>query len=84
MKFAASGAVTVKGAFVTGINEKTGKEILYSASGTAVLAPQSEPDETGVFDAVVFVYLPPKAGKFAGYVRCVNVRWTGVAWEVVE
>ena len=84
LKFAASGAVTVKGSFVTGVNERTGKEILYSASGTAVLTPQSEPDANGAFDAVVFVYLPPKAGKFDGYVRCINVRWTGEAWEVVE
>ena len=82
LKFAASGAVTVKGSFVTGVNERTGKDILYTASGSAVLAPQSEPDETGVFDAVVFVYLPPKAGKFDGYVRCINVRWTGDGWIV--
>lgn len=80
LKFAASGAVTVKGSFITGINEKTGKEILYSASGTAVLAPQREPDANGAFDAVVFVYLPPKAGKFDGYVRCIGVRWTGEGW----
>ena len=80
LKFAASGAVTVKGSFITGINEKTGKEILYSASGTAVLAPSSEPNEIGAFDAVVFVYLPPKTGKFDGYVRCIGVRWTGEGW----
>ena len=80
LKFAASGAVTVKGSFVTGVNERTGKDILYTASGSAVLAPQSEPDETGVFDAVVFVYLPPKTGKFDGYVRCIGVRWTGEDW----
>lgn len=82
LKFAASGAVTVKGAFVTGIDEKTGMEIFYSTSGTAVLAPQSEPDEDGVFDGVVFVYLAPKARKFDGYVRCVNVRWTGEGWVI--
>ena len=82
LKFAASGAVTVKGSFVTGVNERTGKDILYTASGSAVLAPQSEPDETGVFDAVVFVYLPPKAGKFDGYVRCIGVRWTGEDWMI--
>ena len=80
MKFAASGAVTVKGSFVTGVNEKTGKEILYAASGTAVVVPQSEPEENGAFNAVVFVYLPPKAGKFDGYVRCIGVRWTGDGW----
>ena len=82
LKFAASGAVTVKGSFVTGVNERTGKEILYSASGTAVLTPQSEPDANGAFDGVVFVYLPPKVGKFDGYVRCINVRWTGDGWIV--
>ena len=82
LKFAASGAVTVKGSFVTGVNERTGKDILYTASGSAVLAPQSEPDETGVFDAVVFIYLPPKVGKFDGYVRCINVRWMGDGWIV--
>ncbi len=84
LKFAASGAVTVKGSFVTGVNERTGKDIIYTASGSAVLAPQSEPDETGVFDAVVFVYLPPKAGNFDGYVRCIGVRWTGEGWVKLE
>ena len=82
LKCAASGAVTVKGSFVTGVNERTGKDIIYTASGSAVLAPQSEPDETGVFDAVVFVYLPPKAGKFDGYARYIGVRWTGVDWMI--
>ena len=80
LKFAASGAVTVKGSFVTGVNEKTGKEILYAASGTAVVVPQSEPEENGAFNAVVFVYLPPKAGKFDGYVRSIGIRWTGNGW----
>lgn len=82
LKFTASGAVTVKGSFVTGVNERSGKDILYSASGSAVLAPQGEPDETGVFDAVVFVYLQPKAGKFDGYIRCIAVRWTGDGWII--
>ncbi len=80
LKFAASGAVTVKGSFVTGVNEKTGKEILYSVSGTAVLVPFWEPDESGEFYGDVFVYLPPKAGKFDGYVCCVHVIWTGDGW----
>jgi hypothetical protein len=80
LKFAASGAVTVKGSFVTGVNEKTGKEILYSASGTAVLVPFWEPDESGEFYGDVFVYLPQKAGRFDGYVCCVHVIWTGDGW----
>ena len=83
LKFASSGSVTAKGTFVTGINEKTGKDIVYSASGSAVLAPRTAPDETGAFEGVVFIYFPPKAGKFDGYVRCLTVRWTGEAWTTV-
>ena len=84
LKFASSGAATIKGSFVTGVNAKTGKDIVYSASGSAVLLPQTMPDENGAFEGLVFVYFPPKAGKLDGYVRCVTVRWTGEAWEVVE
>lgn len=82
LKFAAAGTVKVTGSFVVGINERTGKEILYKASGSAVLAPQTQPDENGAFEGVVFVYFPPKAGKFDGYVRCLTVRWDGEVWSV--
>ena len=32
------------------------------------------------YPATVYVYLPPKAGKFAGLVDSVNIRWTGTAF----
>ena len=67
LKLQATGGVTVAARFVTGEDAKTGKEIVYSASGSAVLCPR--PD--GKYQT--FIYLPPKAGKFSGYVECVTV-----------
>ncbi|MBQ9432442.1 MAG: leucine-rich repeat protein [Kiritimatiellae bacterium] len=67
LKLLANGNVTVMAKFVTGMDARTGKEIVYSASGNAVLCPQPE----GGY--LAFVYLPPKAGKFGGYVECVAV-----------
>ncbi|MBQ9432200.1 MAG: hypothetical protein IJU44_11690, partial [Kiritimatiellae bacterium] len=67
LKLQATGNVTVVARFVTGADARTGKEVVYSASGSAVLCPQ--PD--GGY--VAFVYLPPKAGKFGGYCECVEI-----------
>ncbi len=67
LKLQANGNITVAAKFVTGVNARTEKDVVYSASGSAVLCPQ----ENG--NCVAFVYLPPKAGKFGGYVECVEI-----------
>lgn len=68
LKFGAGGKVTAKGSFPNG----------YSASGSAVLCPQTMP-EGSAFEGVVFVYFQPKSGApFAkGYSACVRVGWNG-------
>ena len=70
LKFANSGAVTAKGSFT----DKTGKA--YSASGNAVLIPFEMYDTPqGSFGAYVYIYFPPKAGKFDGYIKKKFLRW---------
>ena len=69
LKFANTGVVTAKGSF----RDKTGKE--YAASGTAVLLPFEIYDAQGSFGAYVYIYFPPKAGKFDGYVKAKYLRW---------
>jgi len=85
LKVAATGKVTVKGQFVKSVSA-TGKVAWYSASGSAVLCPQTEPEADGTFEGVVFVYLPPKAGTplEGGLYQCVRLRWNGVAFEAAE
>ena len=73
LKLAATGAVTAKGVFTTGVNEKTGKPVVYTASGSATLVLTTVPDEAGAFAGVVWVYFPPR-GAFAGYVACVEIK----------
>ena len=63
LKFASSGTVTVKGTILG-----------YQASGSATLVPY-EIKADGSFDALVYVYFPPKTGKFAGYVEAKMIRW---------
>ena len=47
----------------------------YMASGTATLVPYEFLGTDGSFNALVYLYFPPKAGKFAGYVECAYVQW---------
>ena len=71
----ANGAVTAKGAFVTGFDENKQKEITYSASCSTVLIP-AESEEL----YVVYLCFPPKVGKFAGWTGEVGLRWDGAAF----
>ena len=64
----ASGAVTAKGAFVTGFDEKKQKDITYSASCSTVLIPTAE---AGLYR--VYLYFPPKSGRFDGFVDMVEI-----------
>ena len=67
LKFAASGAVTIAGEFVTGYDEKKQKYTVVKATGSATLVPVD--DERGA----VFIYLTPKG--LAPHARCVEVPW---------
>ena len=64
----ASGAVTAKGTFVTGFDEKKQKDITYSASCSTVLIPTAE---AGLYR--VYLYFPPKSGKFDGFADVVEI-----------
>ena len=78
--FSASFKVTVKGSFVTGKDAK-GKDIVYSVSGSTVLAgPSVESD--GAVRVRAFIYFPPKAGKFEGYGAEIPLVWDGAAFSV--
>ena len=80
LKFAASGAVTAKGVFNMG-KDARGRDVAYSASGTAVLVPITEPDANDAFTGAVWVYFPPKQGKFTGYIELIGVKWDGTKFE---
>ena len=68
LKFAASGAVTVAGEFVSGAyNDTTRKHPTVKATGSATLVPVD--DEHGE----VFIYLTPKG--LSPHARCLSVPW---------
>ena len=67
LKFAASGAVSVAGEFVTGFDEKKEKYTTVKASGSATLVPVD--DDHGE----VFIYLTPKG--LDPHARCLAVPW---------
>ena len=68
LKFAANGAVSVAGEFVTGFDEKKQKYTTVKASGSATLVPVDE--ERGE----VFIYLTPKGR--VPHARCLDVPWS--------
>ena len=81
LKFASTGKISAKGVFVTGTDSK-GNPIKFSTSGSAVLAgPRLPTGEEGVFRANVYIYFPPKKGKFAGYVSDFDLEWNGEKFE---
>ena len=65
LKFAATGAVSVAGEFVTGYDEKKEKYTTVKATGSATLVPVD--DERGA----VFIYLTPKG--LTPHARCMEV-----------
>ena len=73
LKFAASGAVTASGKFVTGQDGKG-----YSASCSSVLIPESE------VHYAVYLHFPPKAGKFDGYSVKVLLIWKDPIFQLGE
>ena len=61
-----SGAVTAKGAFES-----------YSASCSTVLIPT---ESKGMYE--VYLYFPPKAGKFAGWTGIAELVWDGYFLQI--
>ena len=83
LKFASSGAVTASGKFVTGQDAK-GKDVVYSASCSSVLVPEADAAGAGRPPYRVFLYFPPKTGKFEGYADEIQLVWDGAAFEAVR
>ncbi len=86
LKFAATGAVTASGKFVTG-QDASGRDIVYSATCSSVLIPDGDgvlgaPALPDALDFRVFLYFAPKAGKFDGYSDEVPLVWDGVDFSV--
>lgn len=73
--FGASGTVKVKGTFTYGESTR-GKPLTVSVSGSAVLCA------TGGDDYALYVYLPPKTGKFGGLVEKIDLTWNGTGMTV--
>ena len=67
LKFAATGAVTIAGEFVTGFNERTHKYTTVKASGSATLVPVDEDH------GEVFIYLAPNG--LQPHARCIELPW---------
>ena len=74
LQFAASGAVSVKGAF--GNNSATGSTVV-----TPITDIYGADDE---FDAYVYVELPFKANKFPGYSAKLWLHWNGTSFSIVK
>ena len=88
LKFASSGAVTASGKFVTGQDAKE-KDVVYSANCSSVLIPAGgEVATSATLPAsaayTVYLYFPPKAGKFGGYAAEVPLVWDGAAFSLAE
>lgn len=71
LKAQSTGNVLVTAKFYLGIDPTTGRNVVYNASGSAVLCL------SGYNSYYVFVYIPPKAGKFNGYAACFELNWGG-------
>ena len=66
----ANGTVTMKGVFDTGTTDRSGKKVMYSASGSAVVCAS----EMTPFVADVFIYFAPNPSKnFEGYTQVVHL-----------
>ena len=75
LKFAAAGAVTAKGAFVIDKNAQ-GRDVVYSSTCSSVLVAR------GGASYSVFVYFPPKAGKFDGLAAEMPLLWDGENFSI--
>ena len=77
LTFANTGTVTVKGVFTTG-TDKNGNPVKYTASGSSMVTPTATiANADAQFDACLYVTLPLKNGKFAGYGEKIVLHWDG-------
>ena len=86
LKFAATGAVTASGKFVTG-QDANGRDIVYSATCSSVLIPDGDgvlgaPALPDALDFRAFLYFAPKAGKFDGFGDEIPFVWDGGDFSV--
>ena len=79
LKFAASGAVTASGKFVTG-KDANGKDLVHAATCSAVLIPDVD-DAQDARKYRTYLYFAPKAGKFDGYAAEITLVWSGDAFS---
>ncbi len=81
----ASFVVTASGKFVTGKDAKgkdaKGKDIVYSASCSSVLVPDADEAGAGRLPYRIYLYFPPKAGKFDGYADEISLVWNGTLFK---
>ena len=78
MKFSATGAVAASGKFVTGVDARTGRDVVYTANCSTVLIP------SGDGQYVAHLYFPPKAGRFDGFASENSLIWNGSAFIPAE
>lgn len=66
-------------------NRKTERKQLMKRIHAAIAAvvPTAMPGSNNAFRAKVFVYFPPKAGKFAGYSEILTLDWDGAEFTAV-
>ena len=81
LKFASSGAVTASGKFVTGVNEKTGKDVVYSATCSSTLLPQGDDKYE------LYLFFPRKVDAkgnvtFEGYAAVIPLAWDGASFAL--
>ena len=84
LKFASTGGVTAGGKFVMG-KDANDKDIVYSASCSSTLIPVVGADEklsTNYYR--LFLFFPPKTGKFDGYATEVPLVWNGASFTLPE
>jgi len=75
LSFSSAGAVRVKGIFEYGVNSR-GQPLKITMTGSAVLCA------LGGTDYCVFVYLPPRVGKFAGLVDTLRLSWDEASQKI--
>ena len=68
---------------MTGQDAK-GKDVVYSASYTSALVPEADAAGAGRPPYRVFLYFPPKAGKFEGCAAEFSLVWDGIQFGLDE
>ena len=82
LKFAASGAVTARGRFVTGVDSR-GNDVIYSASCSSVLIPdETDGDSLSANNYSLYIYFPPKKDKFEGFSANLSLVWNGESFAL--